>query len=183
MGKKKEKIDLVGKKFGRLTVVEDTGRRKWGYVVWLCECVCGEEREIISNSLLQGNTKSCGCLRRDIGFTKNLQHGDGRRGKRPRIYRIWQAMLNRCYNENNKSFCWYGGKGIRVCQEWRKYLPFKRWAEKNGYKNDLTIDRIDNSGHYEPSNCQFITQSENSKKMIKSAKRNRYGVFEKRKEA
>lgn len=87
------------------------------------------------------------------------------------IYSIWRGMKRRCYEPNRKDFKWYGGKGITVCNEWlNSYEGFKEWALTNGYKCGLTIDRIDNKKRYEPSNCQWITQSENSKKRQAEAK-------------
>ena len=83
-----------------------------------------------------------------------------------RLYWIWQDMKKRCYNPNCKCFKWYGGKGVKVCEEWKDSYPnFKAWALSNGYAEGLTIDRVENDKDYSPSNCQWITQSENSKKM------------------
>lgn len=87
-----------------------------------------------------------------------------------RLYSIWKGMNKRCYNPNCKEFKWYGSKGIKVCDEWKDYSQFRAWAIENGYAIGLTIDRIDNNKDYETSNCQWLTQSENSKKMQKHHK-------------
>lgn len=87
-----------------------------------------------------------------------------------RLYSIWTGMNKRCNNPNCKDYRWYGGKGVKVCDEWKDYLKFREWSLEHGYRIGLTIDRIDNSKGYEPSNCQWLTQSENSKKMQRNHK-------------
>ena len=87
-----------------------------------------------------------------------------------RIYSIWKGMNKRCNNPNCKDYRWYGGNGVKVCAEWKDYLKFREWSLGHGYRIGLTIDRIDNSKGYEPSNCQWLTQSENSKKMQRNHK-------------
>lgn len=94
-------------------------------------------------------------------------HGDARKGKKTRLYNTWINMKRRCYNTNNKDFVSYGGKGITVCAEWYDYTNFKAWALANGYKDNLTIDRIDSSGDYCPENCQWLTMVENATKSHK----------------
>ena len=97
-----------------------------------------------------------------------IKHGDARRGKIARLYRIYQLMKGRCYNSNQSDYKWYGGRGIRVCDKWREnYLYFKEWALANGYAETLTIDRIDSDGDYEPTNCRWVNmtvQNNNKKK-------------------
>lgn len=96
------------------------------------------------------------------------KHGDARRGKIARLYRIYQLMKGRCYNSNQSGYKWYGGRGIRVCDKWREnYLYFKEWALANGYAETLTIDRIDSDGDYEPTNCRWVnmTVQNNNKKV------------------
>lgn len=91
-------------------------------------------------------------------------HGDASRGRTTRLYKVWISMRERCRSKKNKSFKHYGARGITVCPEWDDYLVFKIWALARGYTDNLTIDRINNDGNYEPSNCQFITKGENTRK-------------------
>jgi len=148
----------IGKKYGRLTVIRmNEQRAKSGHMLWLCCCDCGNEKYETSSSLIRGNTKSCGCLKKE----RNFKHGDSR----TRLHRIWTYMRSRCRNPNNTKFHCYGGRGIKVCLEWQEYIPFKKWAKANGYKDNLVIDRIERSGNYEPNNCQWITAQENNKKI------------------
>lgn len=165
---------ILGELYGRVSVLKDLGRydknktgNKQRYV--LVKCECGKEFEVIYNSLKTGNTKSCGCYHSETS-TENmsnnrkdwLSHGQSR----TKLYKVWTSMKQRCQNENEQFYYRYGGRGIKVCDEWQKFEPFYKWAIHNGYKEDLTIDRIDNDGNYEPSNCQWLTSSENTKKMI-----------------
>lgn len=152
-----KKVNLTGQRFGRLVVLADSGKRYKGKsILWRCICSCGNITDVAGYNLKNGNTKSCGCLQR--------KHGESNRNI-TRLYRIWRNMKTRCYNPNQSNYKYYYAKGIKVYKKWKNdYLTFKKWALANGYKNDLTIDRIDNNGNYEPLNCQWITLSENSKK-------------------
>ena len=152
--------NLVGKRFGRLVVLCDSGKRKSREIIWCCKCDCGNKLESRGPNLRLGNTKSCGCL----NMERIYKHGDAINGP-TRLYRSWIAMKQRCLNVNNIAYKYYGGRGIRVCDEWENdYLAFKEWASVNGYANNLTIDRINNDGNYKPSNCQWITQAKNNQK-------------------
>lgn len=154
--------NLVGQRYTRLTVVRENGRNKHGSVLWLCECDCGNQIEVSTNSLHKGNTKSCGCLYRD--YINNLRpnaikHGDSK----TRLYNIWRDMKLRCYNEKQTGYKNYGARGIKLCDEWlNDFISFKNWAIDAGYQNDLTLDRLDNDGDYEPSNCKWSTPKEQS---------------------
>lgn len=156
--------DLTNQRFGRLVAIYPTKKRSKGErIIWLCHCDCGNLTEVASNNLLTGHTKSCGCLWKEWRANNKLglKHGDAR----TRLYRIWKGMKARCLNSKNHAYKYYGGKGVSVCNEWiNNYMAFKFWALLSGYADDLTIDKIDNRGNYEPGNCQWITQSENSKK-------------------
>ena len=150
--------NLVGKRFGRLVVIRDSGKRKRREIAWLCICDCGNTLESRGPNLRLGNTRSCGCL----NIENIYKHGDATNGP-TRLYRIWVAMKQRCNNLNYQSYKYYGKRGIKVCKDWiNNYSAFKFWAILNGYQDNLTIDRIENNGNYEPSNCQWITASENS---------------------
>ena len=168
------KNDLTGKRFGRLTAKFVCGKSKDRHYLWHCVCDCGNEVVVPSNGLTCGHTQSCGCLQRDKTSEARTKHGaSGNHREIERLYRVWISMRARCNNPNNKSFKYYGGKGVLVCDEWSDYYAFKRWAENNGYdKNakygDCTIDRINPNGNYEPSNCRWVdmaTQNNNKAKM------------------
>lgn len=136
-------------KFGRLTAIKKVGTKgngKGSKSIWLCRCDCGNEKEILRNSLVSGTTKSCGCLEKEVKATMHLKHGMAK----SRLWNIWTGMRDRCSRSNNKDYQRYGGRGIRVCPEWDSdFRNFYDWSMGNGYSDELTIDRIDNDGNYE----------------------------------
>lgn len=147
------KYQLEGRRFGRLTVLEKSDLRSGKKVLWRCLCDCGKEVLVITSNLTGGNTKSCGCLHNEGNRKTHGQCGT-------RLYRIWKLMKARCYQESSRIYKYYGGRGITVCDEWQKFEPFHEWAMANGYGDDLTIDRINVNGNYEPSNCRWATNEE-----------------------
>lgn len=152
-----KKIDMVGKRFGRLFVESEDGRNKYGEKMYLCKCDCGNAKMVRSHALISGETRSCGCLQKEMVRKSNTIHGDTNSS----LYRRYKHMIWRCKNSNCKDYKNYGGRGIRVCDEWEKdYRNFQKWSLENGYREDLTIDRIDVNGNYEPNNCRWITLQE-----------------------
>lgn len=152
-------IDITGQKFGRLTVIERNYNDERDGVFWLCKCECGNTKSILGKYIRHGNTTSCGCFHNQIVSANSKTHG--MTGKR--LYRIWANMKSRCGNENVKCFQYYGGRGISVCDEWKNsFETFEKWSIENGYSDNLTIDRIDCDGNYEPSNCRWSTMKEQS---------------------
>jgi len=162
-------IELTGQKFGRLTVVGRGKRDKIGEQFWVCLCECGNSREIRKTSLTNGDTKSCGCIRREQLRT----HG----GKKTRLYEVWHSMKKRCTEPNCKAFKHYGGRGITICQQWaHDFVAFRDWSTTHGYKESLTIDRIDVNGDYEPSNCRWATMKEQCNNKRNTVYRTHNGV-------
>ena len=159
----------IGKKYNKLLVLQFShkiGNKKY----YLCKCDCGNTKKIYKDHILSGHTKSCGCISRVNNETK---HNYGGITKNDRLYRVYRHMLQRChltYNDRHKKY--YQDKGIKVCDEWKNdFLKFKEWALENGYDynapyGQCTIDRINPDGDYEPSNCRWITKTENSKRVI-----------------
>lgn len=146
--------DLTGKRFGKLIAL-NVSKTENGKTYWKCKCDCGNYSEVLTNRLISGHTKSCGCLVKENAAKANITHGKSK----TRIYRIYNGMKQRCYNESAPSYVNYGSRGIKICDEWLKdFTSFYNWALENGYSEELSIDRIDNNGNYEPSNCRWTTQ-------------------------
>lgn len=187
--RKIDKNDIIGNECGRLIVVKYAWQRSKYHYYW-CLCDCGEWCIIQKGNLLHNNTKSCGCLNRlrrsengrnNKGRSKSLEtrqklseshkgkftgpdnpaykHGDSG----TRLYTAWCNMLQRCNKSYHPSYHRYGGRGIKVCDEWNDYFTFKQWALDNGCESNLWLDRINNNLGYFPKNCRWVTPSESNK--------------------
>lgn len=154
--------DLIfqpGARFGRWVIVSaDKHYDKWKKIMHECHCDCGSERVVLKRDLKSGKSTSCGCLTIENGIKSNTKHGFKRRDSAHELYGIWAVMRGRCNNPENKSYKHYGGRGISVCERWN---DFKMFAKDMGDRPEgLSIDRINNDGDYEPSNCKWSTAVE-----------------------
>jgi len=144
--------DLTGRRFGRLIVISESNRSSKGKVMWNCICECGNEVSILSSSLLNNNTNSCGCLHKEVNITHGLSNTPE--------YASWNMMRQRCLNSKCEAYSYYGGRGITICDRWLN--SFENFLMDMGYRpSDIhTIDRRENDGNYEPSNCYWATKEE-----------------------
>lgn len=167
---KERQVAPVGSHFGRLTIIGESfyipvGRRNKRDQMVVAECSCGTIRVLMAQNIAAGHVTSCGCFRRGSFADSGRRHFRTHGASSTRLYRIWDSMRRRCENPNHAAYYLYGARGIRICEPWRTFEPFREWALAHGYKSGLSIDRIRSNGDYEPDNCQWITRSENTTRM------------------
>ena len=165
----------LGQKFGKLTVISFhhkkervCGNRRRTFCYYLCKCDCGNETIVAKDFLIRKKnpTKSCGCISKNFLRSLTMTHGKSN----TRLFRIWTHIKDRCFNSRNDAYKNYGARGISICNDWKNdFISFYNWAIANGYREDLTIDRINNNGNYEPANCRWIsvkTQHRNTRRNV-----------------
>lgn len=147
--------DYIGKVYGDREVIGNGGKDGYGHCMVICRCKCGKESKVMLSKLLCGKQLGCKSCHSFL-----LVHGGKKRGMGMiRLYEVWQHMKQRCINSRVVQYSDYGGRGIKVCNEWKDdFVAFRDWALGNGYRDDLTIDRIDVDGDYEPSNCRWVSR-------------------------
>jgi hypothetical protein len=158
-------LNLISQKFDRLTVLSRGDNTPSGKTTWNCVCECGNKVNREADSLRKKGIKSCGCFNKQslskIATERNTVHGQNKVGGRTGSHKSWSSMLQRCEKENHKSYKYYGGRGIKVCDRWKKFENF--FEDMGERPNGMSIDRIDSEKNYEPGNCKWSNRSEQQK--------------------
>ena len=163
-------IDLRGRRFGRLTAMYRGENTKYNDTTWVCICDCGNQKTIRYSDLISGKTISCGCYKAEDTRQRMTTHGESH----TRLHDIWRGMIKRCEAPYASRYDLYGGRGISVCAEWHTYENFAEWEKQSGYRDDLSIDRIDPNGNYCPENCRWAT----AKEQANNTSRNHYVEYD-----
>lgn len=164
----KPALELTGLRFGRWRVLYRNGTVKGrGNTLWRCRCDCGTERDVVGVTLNSGASTSCGCLAVENMRKSKIKHGLAG----SRLHSIWKNMRRRCLVPTNPSYANYGGRGITICDEWSDFGAFHQWAMSSGYRDDLTIERVNVDKGYSPSNCTWITRGEQNHNQRRTARR------------
>ena len=148
----------IGTRFSRLIVLSESNIKQHGLISYQCLCDCGNISVIAKKYLLSGNTRSCGCLRKEIETTVNIKHGLSY----SRTYNIWKSIKHRCFNENCEFYRIYGARGITICDKWKDSFE-SFYADMGECPPEFSIERINNDGNYEPSNCKWASAFEQSR--------------------
>lgn len=165
-----KRVDLTGQRFSRLIVIEKSGHREGRrQVMWLCQCDCGKTKRIASTYLLSGKSRSCGCIRVERIRSLRPKTLGGLCAANRRAYGIWKKMIARCEDPSSASFKYYGGRGISVCNDWHEFSAFL--SDMGNPPDGRSLDRINNGGNYERTNCRWATAKEqaNNKRQRRSA--------------
>lgn len=167
MAKNARLIDMTGRTCGEWAVIRKAGNVKGGGATWLCRCKCGTERAVLGSDLRKGKSTNCGCAATERIARLRKTHG----ATKTRLYSIWKNMRSRCNNPRSPQFKDYGGRGILICEQWDNFTVFADWARSNGYRDDLSIERVDVNLGYDPNNCVWAdaqAQSENRRFVAKA---------------
>ena len=160
--------DLTGQRFGRLVALNFSHKNKSRKTYWDFLCDCGTIKTIRTDGVKSGKVQSCGCLKKEQDEVNLNREGskptkyDSEGLSQHPLYHKWRGMKRRCYDKNDSHYQYYGGRGITICKEWLySFKAFYEWSLENGWEEGLEIDRINNDGNYEPSNCRYVTRKTN----------------------
>lgn len=157
MPRGRQTINITGRKFGRLTAIKPSYQHSSGHWFWIFSCDCGNLHVAHKSKVMTGHTQSCGCLNREIVIAMRTKHGQSL--NKNSIYETWKGMWARCNNSNHHAYNRYGGRGINVCKRWNDFVLFQQ--DMGPKPSEMhTVERRDNDGNYEPSNCYWATYSE-----------------------